>query len=801
MLKSARVNSTIFGRGTDRKLRNPAALTSEWMGVSRGRDFAADALTRCAACPHTARVPGGQSVPDPPLRAPYPMSRSSPVLLLAALLIVASGSALAGGPRALPEGIQPADSRLRPLKDLDGYFPFTPAASKAEWEKRAEYVRRQILVSQGLWPMPTRGPLNAVIHGRREFDEYTVEKVYFESAPGFFVTGNLYRPRQPRGKVPVVLFAHGHWQNARLSLEAPQRLRQEIATGQERFEEGGQSRFQSLCVQAARMGCVVWQWDMLSDSDSKQLSRMLVHRFARQRPEANTVRDWGLYSTQAESHLQNIMGLQTWNAIRSLDFVLGLPEVDPARVAITGASGGGTQTMLLAAVDPRVTLSFPAVMVSTAMQGGCTCENASLLRVNTGNIEFAALFAPKPQGMTTANDWTREMSTKGFPELKQHYAMLGAPDHVMLHRGEHFPHNYNAVSRSAFFTWMNRHFKLGFPEPVIERDYRVLTPEQLTVWDAQHPAPKAEDPAFERALLQWWAGDAEKQMRAAVSSPEKFRAMVGGGVEVVIGRNRATAGEAGWQTVERRERGAHVEVAGLVRNRTHREELPAVWLVPKQANGRSVVWLDEAGKSALFTADGSVVPAVQRLLDAGVTVIGADLLYQGEFMAGGQPLRQTRVVGNPREFAGYTHGYNHAVFAQRAHDVMTLVALLRAGRGELPSAVKSVAVAGWRGAGPIVAAARSLLGAEIERAAIDTAGFRFGQLLDLRDPGFLPGGSKYLDVPGLLALSAPHPLWVAGETSSPGLVADAYRAAGQGSKLTIAVGAANPLDAAAWLLQ
>ena len=77
--------------------------------------------------------------------------------------------------------------------------------------------------------------------------------------------------------------------------------------------------------------------------------------------------------------------------------------------------------MLLAAIDPRVKLSFPAVMVSTAMQGGCTCENASLLRVNTGNIEFAGLFAPKPQGMTTANDWTKEMSTKGFPELKQLY--------------------------------------------------------------------------------------------------------------------------------------------------------------------------------------------------------------------------------------------------------------------------------------------------------------------------------------------------------------------------------------------
>src|SRR4029078_2781188 len=216
---------------------------------------------------------------------------------------------------------------------------------------------------------------------------------------------------------------------------------------------------QSMCVQLARMGCVVWQWDMQSDSDSRQFSAEIVHKFAKQRPDMNTMTKWGLYSPQAEAHLQSIMGLQTWKAVRSLDFLLGLENVDPDRVAITGASGGGTQTMLLAAIDPRVKLSFPAVMVSTAMQGGCTCENSSLLRVNTGNVEFAALFAPKPQGMTTANDWTREMSTKGFPELKELYKMLGAAKNVMLQRGEHFPHNYNAVSRSAFYTWLNRHFQ------------------------------------------------------------------------------------------------------------------------------------------------------------------------------------------------------------------------------------------------------------------------------------------------------------------------------------------------------
>src|SRR5687768_4868041 len=252
-------------------------------------------------------------------------------------------------PAAIHAATPPNDVRLQPLKDLNGYFPFTPPKTRAEWDARAEYVRRQILVSQGLWPMPTKTPLNAVFHGKTERPDHTVEKVYFESAPGFFVTGNLYRPKNAKGKVPGVLFAHGHWRDARLSEESEARLRQEIATGQERFEQGGRSRFQSMCVQLARMGCVVWQWDMLGDSDAVQLSHALVHRFAKQRPEMNAAAGWGLYSPQAEAHLQSVMGLQTWNAVRSLDFLLGLPEVDPERTAVTGASGGGTQSMLLAA--------------------------------------------------------------------------------------------------------------------------------------------------------------------------------------------------------------------------------------------------------------------------------------------------------------------------------------------------------------------------------------------------------------------------------------------------------------------
>jgi dienelactone hydrolase len=639
------------------------------------------------------------------------------------------------------------DIRLQPPKDLNGYFPFNPPSSLSEWDVRRDQVRRRILVAEGLWPMPTKTPLNPVVHGKVEGDGFTVEKVYFESAPGFFVTGSLWKPKVIKGKVPGVMFAHGHWQDARLALSDDEAVRKEIAAGGERFERGGKSIFQSLCIQLARMGCVVWQWDMLSDSDSIQFSREIVHKFAKQRPEANQTENWGLYSPQAESHLQSIMGLQTWNAVRGLDFLLSLPEVDPERTAITGASGGGTQTMLLAAIDERIKVSFPCVMVSTSMQGGCTCENASLLRIGTGNVEFAGLFAPKPQGMNTANDWTKEMSTKGFPDLQKLYTTFGKKDNVMLLRGEHFPHNYNAVTRSAFYTFVNKHFNLGQPTPVIERDFEPLTKDKLTVWDANHPAPKADDPEFERKLLNWFTDDADKQLRAA--DPELLRQAV----EVVIGRSYDKAGEIEWTLKDKQDRGDHLEMTGTLTNKTYGEELSVTWLYPKQWNGRAVVWLGDSGKSALQDAD------VKKLVASGAAVLGVDLLMQG-----GDPVKQTAVVKNPREFAGYTHGYNHALFAQRTHDVLSIVSFLRNAKvGSHPNP-KTVCLAGFGAqTGPIVVAARALAGEAVDRAASDTGGFRFGKVLDYRDPMFLPGGAKYLDLPGMISLNTPHALWLKGE--------------------------------------
>ncbi len=324
-------------------------------------------------------------------------------------------------------------------------------------------------------------------------------------------------------------------------------------------------------------------------------------------------------------------------------------------------------------------------------------------------------------------------------------------------RGEHFPHNYNAVTRSAFYTFLNRHFKLGQPSPVIERDFDPLPAEQLTVWDSRHPAPKAADPEFERKLLKWFTEDADRQLRCATATEDGLQKILRPAVEVLIGRTYAAAGEVEGKVARR---------AGprrLHRNDRHAGQQDA----RRGSEGR--VALSEAMRTAAWSS-GSMTTARPRsktsmcykLVRGGMAVVGADLLLQG-----GEPVKQTRVVANPREFAGYTFGYNHTLFAQRTHDVLTIVAFLRRPQAGAHPIRRASPSRGGAPPAPSSLAARAVAGEAIDRAAVDTGGFRFGKILDYRDPMFLPGGAKYLDLPGMIALSAPHPLWLAGEGGKP----------------------------------
>ena len=725
-------------------------------------------------------------------------------LTVVSLCVLALATCVTAGPRALPQGELPKDRRLGDLQTLNGYFPFTTVKSPQAWKRRSEQLRRQVLVATGLWPLPTRTPSKPVIHGRVDRQEYTVERVFLQSFPGHFVTGSLFRPRGRSGKLPAVLCPHGHWPEGRFYDCGPERACKEIAIGAERFEVGGRYPLQARCVQLARMGCVVFHYDMVGYADSVQLD----HRPG-MRPEMNTDSDWGFFSPQAELRLQNMMGLQTWNSIRALDFLLSLPEVDAKRVGVTGASGGGTQTFILNGVDERPAVAFPAVMVSTAMQGGCTCENACYLRVGAGNIDIAALTAPRALAMTGADDWTVEIMTKGLPELKALYKMLGKESFVHAEAFVHFKHNYNSVSRTVMYDWFNRQLKLGFKEPVLEHDYVPLSREELTVWTKKHPQPSGAQvgAAHERALLKWMTGDTQKQLAALAPNNAKslaeFRRVVGGGLDVLIGRRLEDVGKLDYRPVKEQDKGDYRQVTALLTHTAKEEQLPLLLLCPKSGiNKQAVVWICDRGKDGLLADNGKPTDEATRLLKAGYTVIGVDLLYQGEFLADGKPLEKARMVSfgeNPpawREYAGYTFGYNHPLFSQRVHDLLTVIKYLRSQQFQ----AKAVHLVGLgRQAGPLVAAARMQAQAAVAKAAVDTAGFRFQTLKHFEDPMFLPGAVKYHDVPGILALSAPYPLWLAGE-KNPAIVRQAYKAAGKADQLTVQANG-DAATAVSWLLK
>ena len=176
--------------------------------------------------------------------------------LLALLVVASSAAAFAKPPRALPDGQHPEDHRLAELRNLNSYFPFQQVSAPHDWPQRQAEIKRRILVSQGLWPLPSKSDLNAVIHGRVERDDYLVDRVFFESIPGHYVTGSLYRPRGQDGPFPAILSPHGHWANGRFYDAGEAHVQGDLQSGAEQDQIGGRYPIQARAVQLARW--VVW---------------------------------------------------------------------------------------------------------------------------------------------------------------------------------------------------------------------------------------------------------------------------------------------------------------------------------------------------------------------------------------------------------------------------------------------------------------------------------------------------------------------------------------------------------------
>ena len=359
-------------------------------------------------------------------------------------------------------------------RTLNDRFDAPRIASPEAWSRRARYLRDHVMASAGLLPMPEKTPLRPVVFDEVPHADYSVSKVYFESLPGFFVTGNLYRP-VGAGPFPAILSPHGHWANGRL---------------ENTLINSGPGR----AIGLARQGFVVLTHDMIGYNDSRQLS----HTFGGRRENL-----WGL----------SLSGLQLWNSIRALDFLETLPYVRRDGFGVTGESGGGTQTFLLGAVDARVAVAAPVNMISLHMQGGCLCENLPGLRLDTTNVEIAATIAPRPLLMVSATgDWTAETLEVEYPAVRAIYALLGAAERVHAVRLD-AEHNFNTESREAMYAWMARWLQHAPAD--VRRAEPSFVADQLTDLLVFYGRGLPDGAATRAQITDQWIASAKSQIAAA----------------------------------------------------------------------------------------------------------------------------------------------------------------------------------------------------------------------------------------------------------------------------------------------
>jgi dienelactone hydrolase len=293
--------------------------------------------------------------------------------------------------------------------------------TKKEWLERTKVIKQGILKGAGLIPFPKKSALNPVYTSERKYDGYSVKNVAIETLPGVYLTGSLYLPEKRDKKMAGILSAHGHWAKP---------------DDYGRYRSDAQNR----CASFARMGAVIFSYDMVGYGEMKDLGWEHKHPLAFKQ--------------------------QLWNSIRALDFLLSLDNIDPERIAITGASGGGTQTFMLTAIDDRIKVSVPVVMVSSYFFGGCVCESGMPVHKSefhqTNNVEIAAVAAPRPMLLVSdGDDWTKHTPDVEFPHIQYIYSLMGAENNVEYVHLPNDKHGYELSKRKAVYPFLAKYLKLN----------------------------------------------------------------------------------------------------------------------------------------------------------------------------------------------------------------------------------------------------------------------------------------------------------------------------------------------------
>jgi len=315
---------------------------------------------------------------------------------------------------------KPVEEGRKHLEKLLSSYP-----DLKSWEARKSELRKCFFEQLGLTPFPKKTPLNPIFTEKRKFDGYTVENVGIETIPGFWLCGSLYRPAKGKGPFAAVLCPHGHFSSANMDQYG-------------RYRPDQQYR----CAMLAKMGAVVFSYEMFGYGESQLMVGKDAHRN-------------GLAMT-----------MQTLGAIRAIDFLDSLPYVDSKRIGVTACSGGGTQSFLLTALDDRVSVCVPVVMVSSYFFGGCPCESGlpihSCTDLGTNNAEIAAMASPRPLLVVSDGaDWTANVPKIEFPYLKKVYELYGKPENVENVHLANEGHDYGVSKRMAMYDFMARHLGLN----------------------------------------------------------------------------------------------------------------------------------------------------------------------------------------------------------------------------------------------------------------------------------------------------------------------------------------------------
>jgi dienelactone hydrolase len=289
---------------------------------------------------------------------------------------------------------------------------------KSSWEQRKALLKPLLYEAQQLSPLPAKPSSKPIMTPKRVMDGYTIENIAIEILPGLYINGSIYKPLKIKGKIPVVLSPDGHW-------------------AQQRYRKDAQIR----CAMIARMGAMAVSYDLFAWGES-------------------------LLQFKSEDHRRSLaQTIQTLGGIRILDYMMSLKETDQSRVGISGGSGGGSHTVLMAAMDDRIKLSVPVVSLSSSFYGGCPCESGMPIHLcggGTNNVEIAAMAAPNPQLVVSdGKDWTVSVPDHDMPFLKKIYGYYDRPDLV---QNIHLPqegHDFGPSKRKALYDFLIDQFKLN----------------------------------------------------------------------------------------------------------------------------------------------------------------------------------------------------------------------------------------------------------------------------------------------------------------------------------------------------